>query len=112
MNLTKIKLATPVPSTGATGQADPHRRLGRSCRTCLASADTAKRKDFELLRFKVPGFTPALARLDVRSLHDRTECYARSFYVMGTGKPGLGQGFKVRLMKIERLKILRPARLA
>jgi len=33
--------------------------------------------------FTVQRFTPALARLDVRSWHDHTECYARSFYAMG-----------------------------
>jgi len=32
-------------------------------------------------------FRPALARLDVHSLHDRTECYAKSFYAMGQGFP-------------------------
>jgi len=37
-------------------------------------------------------FTPALARLDVHSLHDRTKCYAKSFYAMGQGSQVWARG--------------------
>ena len=45
-------------------------------------------KDYGLKRqiqetFQVHSSTPALARLDMHSWHDRTECYAIRFYPMG-----------------------------
>ncbi len=43
-------------------------------------------------------FRPALARLNVHSRHDRAECYAISFYTIGTGSQVWARGstFRVR----------------
>jgi len=48
------------------------------------------------MKTQVHGSVPALAQLNVNSLHGRTECYARSFYAMGQGSQVWARGSRLK----------------
>ena len=89
VRLIKIKRFEDIPACAPTADREAcqlARNLTRQVYRLIKNSGFAK--DYVLNRqiketFQVHSSTPALARLDMHSWHDRTECYAIRFYPMG-----------------------------